>query len=141
MTIKDTADSAFNDVLGFEIVAWREDYVEVNMAIKPMHLNRSGVLHGGVLATLIDAAGGYAGCFCPTPGNLRRALTLSMTTNFTGQTRAGVVKAVGRKKAGGRKIYFASVEVFGEAGDLLAIGEGTYRYRSGSESPEGVPAS
>jgi hypothetical protein len=31
-------------------------------------------------------------------------------------------------------------EVFDDQDQLVALGEGTYRYRSGSEDPEGVPA-
>ena len=140
MAIQDLADSAFNEIIGFRIAEWREDYVELLLELKPMHLNRSGVVHGGVLATLIDAAGGFAGCYCAVPGNVRRALTLSMSTQFTGQTRAGLVKAIGHRSAGGRKIFFASVEVFSEQDELIALGQGTYRYRAGSETAEGSPA-
>ena len=139
MTIQDVVGSAFNDVIGFRIANWQADYVELLLELQPMHLNRSGVVHGGVLATLIDAAGGFAGCYCSVPGNIRRALTLSMNTQFTGQTKSGVIKAVARRSAGGRKIFFASVEVFSEQGDLIAVGQGTYRYRAGSETPEGSP--
>jgi uncharacterized protein (TIGR00369 family) len=96
--------------------------------------------HGGVLATLIDAAAGFAGCYCSVPGNVRRALSLSVTTNFTGQAQAGVIRVVARKRAGGRTIYFASVEVFNDQDELIALGEATYRYRKGSENLEGVPA-
>jgi uncharacterized protein (TIGR00369 family) len=136
----DLAGSAFNEVIGFGIAEWREDYVELLLELQPMHLNRSGVVHGGVLATLIDAAGGFAGCYCNVPGNIRRALTLALNTQFTGQTQAGVIKTVGRKSAGGRKIFFATLEVFSAEGLLIATGQGTYRYRAGSETLQGAPA-
>ena len=141
MSIDDQIDSPFNQLLGFRITEWRDDEVVLELALQQQHLNRSGVVHGGVLATLIDAGGGFAGCYCPVPGNARRALSLSVTTQFTGQTKAGTIRAVGRKRAGGRKVFFASVEVFSEQGDLIALGEGTYRYRSGSETPQGTPLS
>jgi uncharacterized protein (TIGR00369 family) len=140
MAIQDLADSPFNQLIGFRIAEWREDYVVLELAVETKHLNRSGVVHGGVLATLIDAAAGFAGCYCSVPGNVRRALTLSVTTHFTGQSRSGTIRTVARKRAGGRTIYFASVEVFNEQDELIAIGEATYRYRSGSEKLEGVPA-
>lgn len=139
MNTRDLADSPFNDLIGFDIAHWREDHVELTLTLAERHLNRSGVLHGGVLSTLIDVAGGLAGCYCPIEGNVRRALTLSLTVNFTGQTRAGAIRVFGRKRAGGRKVYFASIEVLDDQGTLLALGEGTFRYRSGSESPEGLP--
>jgi uncharacterized protein (TIGR00369 family) len=140
MNNRDLAGSPFNDLIGFEIADWREDHVELGLTLAERHLNRSGVLHGGVLSTLIDVAGGLAGCHCPVEGNVRRALTLSLTVNFTGQTRSGAIRVIGRKRAGGRKVYFASMEVLDDQGTLLALGEGTFRYRRGSESPEGLPA-
>ncbi len=140
MSIQDVADSAFNDLIGFEISEWREDYVVLELKVQQKHLNRSGVVHGGVIATLIDAAAGFAGCYCSVPGNVRRAFTLSTTTNFCGQARSGTVRTVARRRAGGRKIYFASVEVFNDEGVLIALGDATYRYRAGSETLEGSPA-
>jgi uncharacterized protein (TIGR00369 family) len=140
MAIQDLADSAFNDLIGFRIAEWREDYAVLKLELAARHLNRSKVVHGGVLATLIDAAAGFAGCYCSVPGNVRRALSLSVTTNFTGQAQAGVIRVVARKRAGGRTIYFASVEVFNDRDELIALGEATYRYRKGSENIEGVPA-
>ena len=140
MAINDLADSAFNEVIGFDIGEWRENYVELLLTLKSMHLNRSGVVHGGVLAALIDAAGGFAGCYCTVPGNVRRGLTLSMTTQFTGQASSGTIKAIGRRRAGGRKIFFSDVEIVNESGDLIAMGQCTYRYRSGSETSAGSPA-
>ena len=135
----DLIKSPFNDLLGFRIAHWQEDRVVLELTLEPHHLNRSGVVHGGVLASLADAAGGFAGCFCAVAGNVRRALTLSMTTNFTGQSKSGTIKVVGVKKAGGRKIFFASVEIFNSEDELIALAEGTYRYRSGSETADGVP--
>lgn len=139
MSIQDLADSPFNELMGFAITDWREDHVVVELQLQNKHLNRSGVVHGGVLATLIDAAGGFAGCYCTVPGNVRRALSLSLTTNFTGQTRSGQVRAVARRSGGGRKVFFSAVEVFADDGTLLAFGSGSYRYRSGSETREGAP--
>ena len=131
--IDDPADSPFNRLIGFTISEWRDGEVELTLELRPELLNRSGILHGGVLATLIDAAGGFSGCYSAEPGRVRRALSLSLTTNFTGQSKQGLVRVVGRKRAGGRKVFFAGVEVFNDAGELIATGVGTYRYRSGSE--------
>jgi hypothetical protein len=50
-------------------------------------------------------------------------------------------RAVGRRRGGGRKIFMVTCEVFDDQEKLIAMGEGTFRYRSGSENPEGVPAS
>lgn len=132
--------SGFHELVGFKLVEWETGYAVLELEIGPQHLNRSKVLHGGVLTTLIDTVCGYAGCYCTKPGHTRKGMTLSLTTSFTGQAGTGIVRAVGRMRAGGRKIYVATAEVFNNKGELIAIGESTQRYRTGSEHPEGVPA-
>ena len=136
---KDPLKSSFNDLLGLRISQWSEGRAVVEIDLDNRHLNRSGVLHGGVLTTLIDAACGFAGCYCALPGRVRKALTLSLTTSFTGQARSGTIRAVASKRAGGRKIFVATAEVTNDSGDIIGLGEGTYRYRSGSEDESGVP--
>lgn len=127
----------FNAVLGMKLVEWSADHAVMELPIQPVHLNRSNALHGGVIATLIDAVLGYAGVWVPEGEPRRKALTLTLTTNFMGQVREGKVRATAFKKGGGRSIFFASCEVHDEAGNLIAIGEGSYRYRK--SDPFGDP--
>ncbi len=133
------APSGFRQLLGYRVLEWRLDEAAITLTIGPRHLNRGGALHGGVIATLIDAAGGYAGCYCAVPGRVRRSVTVSLTTQFLTQTRTGVLTARARVRGGGKRLFVASVEVHDGSGTLIAVGEGVYRYRTGSESPEGVP--
>ena len=118
----------FNAQLGFHLTEWREDYARVEVRLQPMHLNRSGVVHGGVLATLIDAAGGFCGVYTPEPGRKRRVVTLTMTTSYLGQAKSGIIACTARRRGGGKTVFMMTAEVHDEAGNLLAIGEGTYRY-------------
>jgi len=131
--------SAFRDLVGYRLVEWDEDTATVAVDIDRRHMNRKSILHGGVVATVVDAAGGYAGTHCTVPGNVRRCVTVSITVNFLGQVRGGRLIARAAKRGGGRRIFVATVEVTNEGGDLVATGEAVYRYVRGSESPEGVP--
>jgi uncharacterized protein (TIGR00369 family) len=126
-------------LLGFRVTEWSEDRAVVELKLTADHLNRSGVVHGGVLTTLLDTALGFSGLYCPYPGRIRRAVTLSLTTSFTGQAREGVIRAIGTRRAGGRRIYNATGEVLDADGRILALGEGTFRLRSGSETLDGEP--
>jgi uncharacterized protein (TIGR00369 family) len=120
--------SPFNAFIGFEIVDWGPDFCRVDLPIRPEHLNRSGVVHGGVLMSLLDTVCGFAGLF-PKDGNRRFGLTLSITTQFIGQASGDRLIATARRKGGGNSVYFAAGEVHDTAGALVATAEGTFRYR------------
>lgn len=119
----------FNAELGFRLVEWEEGRAVMELDIQAKHRNRSGVLHGGVMATLIDAVCGYAGVWRPAGEPPAKALTLTLTTNFMGQTREGTIRAVATRKGGGKRIFFAAGEVIDADGSVLAMGEGSYRIR------------
>ena len=121
----------FADLVGYELADWREDYAEMTLTVEAKHLNRSGVLHGGILATLIDTVCGYAGTYCAEPGQSRRAFTLSLNSQFLGTAEAGArLTATGRKTGGGRNIYFSVAEIRDQDGRLIGQGDAVYRYRS-----------
>mgnify|MGYP002403311520 CR=1 FL=1 len=129
----------FYDVLGCRQVHWEEGKAVLELELRQYHLNLGGVIHGGVLTSLLDIACAQAGLYCPYPGRARRAVTLSLTTTFTGQASSGVIQVIGTLRSQGRRIFNSSGEVLDSEGKLLAMGEGTFRMRSGSEHPQGVP--
>jgi len=128
----------FNGLIGFRLTDWAQDRSTLEFDLAPRHLNRSGVLHGGVIATMIDAACGYAGCHCTVPGNVRLAVTLSLTTSYLAAAAPGTVRCVARKRGGGRRVFAATAEVYDSKDTLIALGECMYQYRPGSEDPVGV---
>ena len=113
--------SGFRQLVGYEIESIDENSAVLVLELGPQHLNRTGITHGGVISTMIDAAMGYAGCHSKDEAALRRAATLSFTTSFVRATKVG---------SSGRQIFHATAEVFDDHGHLVAIGEGTYKYRS-----------
>lgn len=129
----------FHSLLGYRQVSWEEGRAVLELTVDQRHINLAGVIHGGVLTSLLDIACAEAGTYCPYPGRMRKAITLTLTTTFTGQCSGGTIRVVGTKRAGGSRIFNSSGEVFDAEGRLLAFGEGTFRIRSGSEKPEGVP--
>lgn len=125
--------------LGYRLVEWAENHAVVELDLQDYHLNRAGILHGGVLTTLMDTASGYSVCFCPVAGNVRKTLTLSLTTNFLGSAKTGVVRVVARKQGGGRKIVFTEAVAYSADGDVIGTATGTFKYHRGSDDPDGVP--
>jgi uncharacterized protein (TIGR00369 family) len=119
----------FNAHLRFRMAEWRTDYARVEAPIQEFFLNRSGVVHGGILSTILDATLGYAGIYPLEPGAApRRAVTLTLTTSYIGQTKSGTLVCIAERRGGGRSVFMATGEVRDDHGTLLAIGEGTFRY-------------
>ncbi len=136
--------SGFAQLLGYQLIDWRPGYAVMEMTLRPEHMNRAGLPHGGLLTTILDSVSGYAGCYCPVPGNMRRTLTLSLTTNYIGQARSNSLRAVAKVIGGGRKIFFTSAELFDGNGEqtkanFIASATGTFRYHRGSEDESGQP--
>ncbi|BFG81676.1 hypothetical protein PTKU46_97100 [Paraburkholderia terrae] len=88
-------DNPFLESLGARLSVWCDGYAELTMPIDATKLYRQRVLQGGAIATLQDAATGYAGIFS-MPGEVERhAFTLSLTTNFLDKGQGHHVKAIG----------------------------------------------
>lgn len=127
----------FQDFLGIRVVDWEPDQVALELVVEPHHLNRSGIVHGGVLSTLLDVAMSFAGLHCEAPDQLRKAMTLSLTTTFVAPAKGDVLRVIGRLEGGGSSTFMASGRVFDSEGNLVAMGEGSFRRRRGSEAGEG----
>lgn len=118
----------FRKLIGLKTVEAREGYAVLELNVSPEHLNSQGALHGGVVATMIDHAGGNAGCCGGETGTQRKAVTISLTTSFLASVSSGKITATSRKRPGGRRIFVSTTEITDAAGKLLAVGEATYRY-------------
>ena len=123
-------ETGYHAMLNYQHRDWGKGFSTVILQIEPKHLNLAGVLHGGVLSGLLDIVCAQSGIYFPDEQVIRRSVTLSLTTTFTGQCSEGLITACGKVRAQGRRIYSASGEVKDAQGNLLAFGEGTFRYRS-----------
>ena len=121
----------FADLVGYELADWREDEAVLRLTVGKQHLNRSNLLHGGAVTTVIDAACGYAGCHRGEDEPPRRAFTLSLDCNFIASAAEGSELTVtARKTGGGNRIFFAQAEMRDQEGRLIAQAKAVLRYRS-----------
>jgi uncharacterized protein (TIGR00369 family) len=120
------------DFLGIRVVALESCRAELELVVVPVHLNRSGGLHGGLAATLLDAACGCAGMHVEGEARLADVVTLSLTVNYQDAFDGGAVCAVGRVGGGGRQIYFSEGRLSTPGGHLIATCVGTSKRRQGS---------
>ena len=120
-------DDGFLAYMGFRLVEWDIDYAVMEFTVGSQHLNRHQIIHGGVLTSIIDSVAGFAGLYGDS-GQLLRAVTVSLTTSFTGKASSGTIRAVGRKKTGGKTTFVSTVEVMDENEKRIALGQATYLY-------------
>ena len=91
------------------------------------HLNRHGVLHGGIAVTVLDNACGTTGSLTVDPSGKAPFLTVSMNTQFVGSGRPGRMTATGTVTGGGRSLLFISAELRHEDGTLVATSTGVFK--------------
>ena len=99
--------SNFNRVLGMEIAALHEDGATLRLLLKREHQNGAGVVHGGVTATLADAAVGVA----LTKVLKRRGTTIELKINYLEPAVDGELRARSYILRAGRRVMVARVEV------------------------------
>lgn len=131
--------SGFRTLMGYTTRVWAENYGEVELVLGPQHMNSINIVHGGVYATLLDAAFGHAVSFCSVPGHARYSTTVSLTTTFLKSVKEGRLIASARVNGIDGRLATCTGEVRDEAGNLLAAAQGSFLYFPGSEKPEGLP--
>ena len=120
----------FSSRLGLELTEWENGFARIELSLRDDHQNGVGSVHGGVLMSILDTVSGFSGVY-PVPGEEQRGCaTISMNVKFLKPATSGRLIAEARSQGGGRSVFFTHAEIRDEAGDLLATGDGTFRYRS-----------
>ena len=117
-------DSAFYRWSGIELVEAVEGAVTLRLRLAEHHVNIQGLAHGGVLATLADAAMGLAVRSAVEPG--RRHVTVALDAHYLRPVTRGTVTASGRAVRIGTEIGYAEAEVTDERGRTAVRASGTY---------------
>lgn len=116
----------FHSVLDIEAIAANESAGEVTIGLA----NRpeltvaadSDILHGGVIATLVDVAA-HAAIACALG---RVAPTIDLRIDYLRAARGPRLTAIARPLRIGRSVARADVDVRDASGVLAAVGRGTY---------------
>ncbi|MGF1651513.1 MAG: PaaI family thioesterase [Hyphomicrobiaceae bacterium] len=122
--------SGFRELVSYRVVAWSRHTASIALMLGPEHLNRMGIVHGGVYMTILDAAMGHAATYAP-PGSPRlKCVTVSMSTNFMASTRGGTIIATGQLRSVEGAIAVCEGRVTAEDGTELMLAQGTFKYLS-----------
>jgi uncharacterized protein (TIGR00369 family) len=117
------AAAPFYTWAGISLVHAADGEVELALDLEPHHLNVQGVAHGGMIATLADAAAGLAVRTTLEPG--RRHVTVQLGVHFLVPATSGRIVARGKAVRVGAQIAYAEAEVVDERGRLIARASST----------------
>ncbi|MBN4016589.1 PaaI family thioesterase [Rhodospirillaceae bacterium AH-315-P19] len=119
--------SPFQALVGYEHVGRHENGVVLELMVGEQHLGSRNRIHGGAVATLLDAAAGNA--FFDLIEDVERTVTIELSVRYLDTISEGLITAVSRIDFAGKTIGHASVNLYKgpEGGKLMAIANGVFR--------------
>lgn len=114
----------FAKLMGMELVDIRPNEAVIKIEMRNDLKQPSGVLHGGVTATLIDTAMAFA--VRTHLENHEFTATIDLTVHYLRPHTAGRVVCTAKVVRAGKRIFTVSAEVENDAGKLIATGLSTY---------------
>ncbi len=115
----------FMDDVGLELIGFVDGEYVVRLDIAPRHLNSVGIVHGGVLCTMLDTAMART-VFENLPQDKKNACsTLEIKINFLKPTTSGKLTAHGMLMNLTNHTAFVEGVVKNQEGKLVAKASGT----------------
>lgn len=115
--------ASFPRLIGMHLEAIDFDSATIVLNIDERHFQPFGIVHGGVLATLIDTATFWA-AFARIPQDAG-LVNIDLKLNYLQPASAGRLTAVGHCIRPGRTLSYTEAHVYDESGALLAHGTST----------------
>lgn len=127
----------FPSHIGFRLAHIETDACRIELDVAQPHFQPFGIVHGGVLATLIDTATFWAGFMrLPEDAGL---VNVDLKLNYLKAVTGGRLVADGRCLRPGRQISYTEASVRDERGDLVAHGTSTLMALPGKGLKLGLP--
>jgi len=112
--------TGFNKALGIEPIRAVQGESELGLELRSEHLNSAGIVHGGVLASLLDCAAGAA-IFSVLP-DTEFAPTTTMSISYLSAVSDGALIAKAKVQKKGRRMVYCESAVYSES-TLLATAQ------------------
>ncbi|MEM7407212.1 MAG: PaaI family thioesterase [Pseudomonadota bacterium] len=119
--------TGFGALLGAHLDHLEEGYCRVALPFRPELSRGDTLIHGGVIAALIDKAGTAAAWSYTDIGDDARGATVGLTVNYLRGADSCDLMAHARVVRRGGSITVIDVEVMNPADDLVAKGPVTYK--------------
>ena len=125
------------ELLGIEPIAWGDGRAELALTVADKPLRNLPILHGGVIATLLDSALGVAAN--TVAPNDRLTVTAQLNINFIRPAFPGDrLIATGQVQHAGRQSVVANGEVRCDNGQLVATASATFLFTSLPEANDPI---
>lgn len=121
MTTTDFPTQGFDVLLGLTLDEVGPDRVSARFEVRPELHQPYGILHGGVLCSVVETVASVAGAIWF--GDRGNVVGSSNTTNFLRSTREGVLTAVALPIHRGRSQQLWEVDITDEQNRLVAKGQ------------------
>jgi uncharacterized protein (TIGR00369 family) len=129
--------SPYFSLISMEIKDLEPGHTRLEVILEEKHLHPFAMVHGGVFASLVDAAAYWALYAEVDEG--KWLTTVEMKLNLLAPARAGKLVAEGRTIKLGRTLGLGEARVEDEEGKLLAYGVATFMIVPDRGLPESVP--
>ena len=114
----------FAALLGVRRASMADGRARFDLTLGPDHLNPHGVVHGGVIYSLVDYAMGGALTSRLEPGE--RCATLEVKINYLAPVSGGELSAHAELVSRTKRVGVLEARVLSEAGLLVALATGTF---------------
>lgn len=114
----------FARLIGMTLVDLRLDEAVIAVEVRDDLRQPSGVMHGGVTATLIDTAMAFA--VRPRIERSEATATIDLTVHYLRPHTVGTATCTAKVVRAGKRIFTVSAEVHNEEGKLIATALSTY---------------
>ena len=122
--LKQVESGPFWKHLGMKILEAHEGKVKLKLELKDEHMQVYGVIHGGVLASLVDSAIGVA--VQSTLADHEGSTTTNLQIMYAKPAQSGQLMAEAQLIRRGKTIVFGECRVSDEADNLIVQGNATY---------------
>ena len=130
-------EAPYPQLIGMRLTDIGFDRCRIELDLAPRHMQPFGIVHGGVLATLLDTATFWAGYLRLPAGT--GLVNVDLKLNYLKAVTSGSLRTEGRCLRAGRQISVTEASVFDSDGELVAHGTSTLMALPGKDLQLGVP--
>lgn len=118
----DSSNAPYWNHIGMEFEQLEPGNVKIKLPLKNELMNANGVMHGGVLTSLLDTVSGIT----IRSMNKVRVATISLSTQFIAPVRGGTIYASAQIINPGKRIQYVESKVMDENGNIVGTALATF---------------